>query len=80
MSQLVPKVLNLAHRNGFILSSDVIAESIKFGPSGQLLRNNISHEWFYSNVVEVDNVFPIGQEYCKNQSWTGSNTFYLSQY
>lgn len=72
MTSFVQKVLHVAERNGFLLSSGTKTDYFKFGPAGQLLRNNVSHEWFYSNSVDtVDNVFPIGQEFCKSHDWRG---------
>nr|CAD7460102.1 unnamed protein product [Timema tahoe] len=66
MSGGVHRILQLCERHAFVMpvfksegSSGAILDFFKFGPSGELLKHNVGHEWFLSNVVNTDHsVFP----------------------
>ncbi|XP_034241987.1 DNA polymerase subunit gamma-2, mitochondrial [Thrips palmi] len=56
------KVLNLCDKHGFVKPVWKGAEvsSLKFGPIGEFLVNNVRQEWYLGNVIDRnDNVFPI---------------------
>nr|CAD7407972.1 unnamed protein product [Timema cristinae] len=65
MSGGVHRILQLCKRHAFVMpvfkseGSGAVLDFFKFGPSGELLKHNVRHEWFLSNVVNTDHsVFP----------------------
>nr|CAD7202831.1 unnamed protein product [Timema douglasi] len=65
MSGGVHRILQLCKRHAFVMpvfkseGSGAILDLFKFGPGGELLKHNVRHEWFLSNVVNTDHsVFP----------------------
>lgn len=60
---LMPKIISLAKRRGFVFPSSEIYGGIEalwdYGPLGSLLKNNIKNEWLRKFVQEKDNIFLI---------------------
>nr|CAD7576214.1 unnamed protein product [Timema californicum] len=65
MSGGVHRILQLCKRHAFVMpvfkseGSGTVLDFFKFGPGGELLKHNVGHEWFLSNVVNTDHsVYP----------------------
>lgn len=56
MNSFMSKVLELSERHGFIIPviANGVVDHLRYGPLGELLAQNIFHEWIYSNVTNRD--------------------------